>query len=161
MGIFVDCVCPSVCLSVRLFVSKHHFLCMITRHRFELESPNLHQTYIIWYFRLDSKMTVIDLDYKVIWVILTKNYREFGCPLNNASQIWAGIIKFPPNGYPGILSTGFENEGHWRRPSRSLWPFWLRILGNSACPWNNSPQTPAEITKFSSNMHPEILWASI
>ena len=40
--------------------------------------------------------------------------------------------------HPGTLSAGIENEGYWPCPSRSFWPFWLRILGNLACPCNNS-----------------------
>ena len=35
---------------------------VITRHRFWLESPYLHQTSIMWYSRLVLKMGVIDLD---------------------------------------------------------------------------------------------------
>ena len=35
---------------------------MITRHRFGLESPNLHQTCILGYPQLVLKMEVIDLD---------------------------------------------------------------------------------------------------
>ena len=35
--------------------------------------------------------------------------------------------------HPGILSAGIENGGHWPWPSKSFWPFWLRILGNLAC----------------------------
>ena len=48
----------SVCLSVRKLYVVH----TITRDRFELESPNLHQTYIVGYSRLVLKMEVIDLD---------------------------------------------------------------------------------------------------
>ena len=60
------------------------------------------------------------------------------CPHDNLSHIWARIIKFVTNMHPVILSAGIENRGPW--PSRSFWPFWLRILGNSACPQNNSSQ---------------------
>ena len=35
---------------------------MITRHKFKLESPNLHQTCILVHAQLVSKMEVIDLD---------------------------------------------------------------------------------------------------
>ena len=38
-------------------------------------------------------------------------------------------------------------------------PFWLRILGNSACPRNNSSQNWARMTTF--GMHSEILAAAI
>ena len=53
------------------------------------------------------------------------------------SQIWAGITKFAPNMHHGIQLVGIENRGHWIWPSMSFWPFWLRILGNSACPRDN------------------------
>ena len=48
--------------SVRLSVRKLYVVHTITRDRFELESPNLHQTYIVGYSRLVLKMEVIDLD---------------------------------------------------------------------------------------------------
>ena len=65
-GVVVACISPSVCLSVhlsvRLFVRKLYLVRTITRHRFELESPNLHQTCIMGYSQLILKMEVIDLD---------------------------------------------------------------------------------------------------
>ena len=79
------------------------------------------------------------------------------CLFNNSSWIWAGITKFAPNRDLGILLSGIENRGHWPWPSRSFWPFWLRILGNSNCPHNNSSQIWARITQFAPNMHPGIL----
>ena len=63
--------------------------------------------------------------------------------------------------HPGILSAGIENEGRWPWPSKTFWPFWLRILGNPACPCDNSSQVLARITKFAPNMHPGILSAGI
>ena len=45
-------------------------------------------------------------------------------------------VQFLPLGL--MLSVGIENRGHWLWPSRSFWPFWLRIIGNSACPRDNS-----------------------
>ena len=33
-----------------------------------------------------------------------------------------------------LLLAGIETGGHWPWPSRSFWPFWLRILANLACP---------------------------
>ena len=57
-GIAVACVCPSVCPSVR----KLCLVCTITRHRFGIESPNLHQTCISGYSRRVMKMKVINLD---------------------------------------------------------------------------------------------------
>ena len=53
---------PSVRLSVRLSVHKLYLVRAIIRHRFELESPNLHQICILGYPRLVLKMEVIDLD---------------------------------------------------------------------------------------------------
>ena len=35
-----------------------------------------------------------------------------------------------------ILSTGIENGGRWPRPSRSFWPFYLRILTCSSMTFN-------------------------
>ena len=72
-----------------------------------------------------------------------------GCPWNNSSKIWGGITKFAPNMQLEILLSGIENKGHWPWPSRSFWPFWLRILGNLACPQNNSSQIWVE----SPNLH--------
>ena len=63
--------------------------------------------------------------------------------------------------HPGTLSAGIENGSHWPWPSSSFWPFWLRILGNSACLRDNSSHIWARITKFAPNMHPGILSASI
>ena len=40
------------------------FVQAIARHRFELESPNLHQACILGYSRLVLKMEVIDLDFQ-------------------------------------------------------------------------------------------------
>ena len=86
---------------------------------------------------------------------------NFICPHDNSSQIWAWITKFASNMHHGMISAGNENGGHWPWSSRSFCPFCLRILGNSACPWNNSPQILAGIIKFVPNMHPGILTADI
>ena len=83
------------------------------------------------------------------------------CPHDNFSQIWAGITKFVPNMHHGILSAGIGNRGHWPWPSRSFWPFWLRILGNSVCPCHNLQWIWVRITKFAPNMHLEILLTGI
>ena len=64
------------------------------------------------------------------------------CPLDNSSQIWAGITKIAPKMYLGILSVAIENGGHWPWSSRSFWPFWLIILGNLACPRYNLATIP-------------------
>ena len=86
---------------------------------------------------------------------------NFTCLHDNSSQVWARIAKFAPNMHPGIPSTGVVNGGHWPWPSSSFWSFWLRILGNSACPHDNSSQTWAKITKFAPSMHHGILSAGI
>ena len=36
-----------------------------------------------------------------------------------------------------ILALVYRKKGHWPGPSRSFWPFWLRILRNLACLHNN------------------------
>ena len=71
------------------------------------------------------------------WPFWLRILGNLTCPHDNSSQIWTGITKFTSNMHPGILSTGIENGGHWPWPSRSFWPFWLRILGNLACPHDN------------------------
>ena len=45
---------------------------------FELESPNLHQTYIMGYYRLVLKMVVIDFDPQGHFGQLTQKSRKFG-----------------------------------------------------------------------------------
>ena len=62
--------------------------------------------------------------------------------------------RFASNMHHGILSAGIENGGHRPWPSRLFWPFRLRILGNSACPRDNSSRMWARITKCARNMHP-------
>ena len=76
------------------------------------------------------------------------------------SQIWARIAKLAPNMYHGIFVAGIENGAHCLWLS-SFWPFWLGILGNSACPHDNSSQIRAGITKCAPNMLPDILSAGI
>ena len=93
------CLHPSVCLSVSPSVYKLYLVRMITRHRFELESPNLNQTCIMAYSQLVFKMEVIDLD-------LQGHFGHF-----DLLWIWARITKFAPNVHLGILSAGIENGG--------------------------------------------------
>ena len=50
-------------------------------------------------------------------------------------------------------SAGIENGGHWPWSSRSFRPFWIRNLGNSACPRDNSSQICARITQLAPKMH--------
>ena len=49
-------VCPSVCLSVSTSVCKLYLIRVVTRNRFELESPNLHQLCILGLFRSVLKL---------------------------------------------------------------------------------------------------------
>ena len=55
-------LCLSVCPSICLLVCKLYLTGTITHHRFELESPNLHQTCIMGWSWLVLKIGVIDLD---------------------------------------------------------------------------------------------------
>ena len=56
--VYFLCLRTSVRPSVRKLVIVH----MITQHRFELNSPNLHQTFIMGYPQLVLKMGAIDCD---------------------------------------------------------------------------------------------------
>ena len=56
--VYFRCLRPSVCPSVR----QLYLLRTINRHKFELESPNLYQTCILWYSGLVLKIGIIDLD---------------------------------------------------------------------------------------------------
>ena len=148
-GIVIACVRPSVRPSDRpsvcLFVRKLYLVCTITRHRFELESPNLHQTYI------HPGKASAGIENGSHWPWPSRSFWSFwlrilgnsACPHDYSSHMWARIAKFAPNMHPGIASAGIENGGHWLWPSRSFWPFWpfrLRIVGNSACPPDNSSE---------------------
>ena len=102
--------------SFRLSVRKLYLVCSITRHRFDLESSNLHQTCILGYSRLVSKMEVSDLDLP-FWLRILGN---LACLFDNLYWIWGRIIKFTPNMHLGILSARIENGGHLTWPSSSL-----------------------------------------
>ena len=154
------CLHPSVRPSVRL--SVNYLVRTITHHIFELESPNLHQTCILGYSQLVLKILVIDLHLqRSFWPLWLRILRNLVCPRNHSSQIYAGITKFAPNMRLGRLLPGIENRGHWPWPSRSFWPFWLRILGSWTCPDDNSSEIRAIITKFAPNMCPGIFSAGI
>ena len=59
VGLFIlKHIGPSVCPSVHELYLDH----TITHHRFELESSNIHQTRIMAYSQLVSKIEVLDLD---------------------------------------------------------------------------------------------------
>ena len=49
-------VCPFVCLSVSTSACKLYLIRVVTRNRFELESPNLHQSCILGLFRSVLKL---------------------------------------------------------------------------------------------------------
>ena len=119
-GIVVACVCLSVCPSAR----KLYLVRTITRHRFELESPNLHQTCTTGHS--------VGIENGGHWLWPSRSFwlRILGnltCPRNNSSQIWARITKFALNMHPVILSTGIENGGNWPGSSMSFWPFHLEL----------------------------------
>ena len=76
---YCQCLPLSVCLSV----CKLCLLCVITRHRFGLESPNVHQTWILGYSRQVLKMEVIDLDLQVILAIWLRILRNWAYPRDN------------------------------------------------------------------------------
>ena len=75
------------------------------------------------------------------------------CPHDNSPESWAGINIFAQNMHLGTLSAVIEDGGHSPWPSMSFWPFWLRILWNSACPCDTSSGIWPRITKFATNMH--------
>ena len=110
-------------LSVHPSVRKVYLVRTITPHRFELESPNLHQIFIIWYFRLVLKQ-VTDLDLEGPFGHFDLNFYEIRFSLcNNFQRIWTTITKFSPNMHLGILLYGMENGGHGHWPSRSFGSF--------------------------------------
>ena len=67
---YISLVRPSVNLTLKFR--------MITRHRFELESPNLQQTCTLWYSWLILKMEVIDLHLQCHFGYLSRNSKKFG-----------------------------------------------------------------------------------
>ena len=95
------------------------------------------------------------------WPLWLRILGNSACPCDNASQICSIITKFAPSMHREILSVGIENGSQWLWPSRSFWPFWLKIVGNSACPHENLSQIWARITKFAPSMHHGILSAGI
>ena len=142
-GFVVACVCPSIC---ELYLVR-----TITRHIFGLESPNLHQTCILGHSRLVLRNRGHwPWPSRSFWPFWLRILWNSACPRNNSSQIWDGIAKFASNMRLGMLLSGIENKAHWPWPSRSFWPFWLRIS-----------QIWTRITKFARNMHPRIRSAGI
>ena len=123
-GIVVACICPSVRPSVRE-------ICLvrtITRHRFELESPNLHQTCILWYSGLVLKIGVIDLDLQVFfghfdlqfWAIRfvrAINRHRFGqeSPNLNAGNVHHGMLS------ASIDQLSIDQFGHFDSGFYEIW----------------------------------------
>ena len=114
-----------------------------------------------WLFRLKGYCRCLRLFVSPSVVRPSVRPWTYPCPHDNSSHIWAGITKFSPSMHPAMLSAGIEDRGHWPWPSRSFWPFWLRILGNSACPSYNSSQIWAGITQFAPNRHLGMLLSGI
>ena len=100
-GIVVACV--------YLFVHKLYLVCTIPHYRFELESPNLHQTCILGYSQLVLKMGSLTLTFKVILAIWLRILGNLTC-LHKLQWIQATITKFVPNMHPGILSIVLKME---------------------------------------------------
>ena len=75
-------VCGAACVAAEIKFSKDvcelYLVHTITRHRFKLESSNVHQTCILGYSQLVLKIEVIDLDLQGHFGHLTKNSRKFG-----------------------------------------------------------------------------------
>ena len=95
------------------------------------------------------------------WPFWLRNLGYSACPHNNLSQIWAGITKFATSMYHGIPLSGIETKAHWPWPSRSFWPFRLRILGNLVFLRNNLKWIWARITKLAPSMHLKILLTGV
>ena len=90
-------VCPPVRPSARLSVRQLYLFCAISRHRFGLKSPNLHQTCILGYPRLVLKVEVIDhdlqsyfvhfdLEFYEIWFVRAITRHRFGLESRNLHQ---------------------------------------------------------------------------
>ena len=94
---YCRCLHLSVRPSVHLSVRKLYLVRTITRHKFELELPNLHQTCIMGYSRLLWKIGVIDLDlqghfghfdseFYEIWIVRMITHHRFGLESRNLHQ---------------------------------------------------------------------------
>ena len=79
-GIVVGCVCPSVRPfghpSIRSSLYKFYLVRMITYHRFQLVSPNLHQTFILGYSQLLLKTGALTTTLNIILALLTQEFLE-------------------------------------------------------------------------------------
>ena len=101
----------SLPVSVRVFVRppvhEPYFVCMITRHRIELESPK----------NMKPGTLSASIENRGHWPWPSGSFGNSASPRDNLSLIWARITKFAPNMHPGILSAGIANRGHWPWPS--------------------------------------------
>ena len=122
-------VCPSVC--------KLLLVSTITRHRFELESPNLHQTCIMGYFQLLLNMETIDLhlqghlghfvsELQEIWLICVISRHRFRLDSPNLHQtcilgysrlvLKMEVIDFDLQGHFGHIDSEFQEKADLGRP---------------------------------------------
>ena len=100
-----------------------------------------------------SPYGVIRLQWVNACVLGKEHY--YGCALD-VMILHYRITKFAPNS-----QLVFKNGGHWPWPLRSFWPFWLRILRNSACRRNNSSvQGSHRVWKIWKNWKIKIFWKS-
>ena len=120
----------------------------ITRHVFELGSPNLHQLCILGPSRTLLKMVSIDLDLQGhLGLKLSKSAKNgLVRTYDNSSYIWARTTKFAPNVYLGTLQKPIENGVDWPCPSRSFGVKTVEIGQQRACPHNNSSRFLVRIT---------------
>ena len=95
---YCRCPCLSVRPSARPSARKLYLVRTVTRHKFELESSNLHQTCIMGYPRLVLKTAVIDPDllgqfhgncdseFYAIWLVRAITHHRFVLALPNCTQ---------------------------------------------------------------------------
>ena len=97
---------PSVCP----YLSKLYVVRMITRHKFEIESPNLNQTCISGYTRLVLKKGVIDIDLHGHMAISTQNSRKWHSTLLLYTDLGRsrGVIR------PNVFLFHCINNCHYR-----------------------------------------------
>ena len=103
----------------------------ITRHGVGLESPNFYQTCILWYSRLALIMRVIDLDLQCQFGHSdSRILGNLARPRYNSECISARFTQYALDTHHGILSAGIENGDFWPRPSRSLGHFGVLCVPN-------------------------------
>ena len=93
---------------------------------------------------------------------------NFTCPHDHIDLSWNHQICTKHASWD-ILSAGIENRCNWHGPSRSFWPFWLRIPGNSACPRDKGtvtcsvcPESAWVVTFFIGNVSTGVVtWSAL